>query len=322
MLTSFTSDYSLGWLCAPVNQRYAERHGYAFMSEVLHPNTASDEAHQDDRHPTWNKVQLVHALLQGLVEDHDAPLPIPRDTTHLLWVDADAAVVQQSVRVEDLWRDLPSSIELLIGEDVTSCCLINAGVFSVRVSEWSLKLWRDVWSSKASRKFHNCRYHEQSALLRQLERRGEGLDLAQHPFHSFCGGHSTPKLFPHVCVLPRHMFNTNRCDLRTEAAMAEARAPGSSAIREEDACEFIFHAAGHPFLRVIGVAGTATLWKPPKNVAVQAVLAHFGLDAPEPIGRSVAGVDADADAPDVEQEALPSPRPLSYGSRHPGRIAN
>ena len=50
---------------------------------------------------------------------------------------------------------MPATIELLIGEDVTSCCLVNAGVFCVRVSEWSLQLWRDVWASAASRKFHN-----------------------------------------------------------------------------------------------------------------------------------------------------------------------
>ena len=45
------------------------------------------------------------------------------------------------------------------------------------------------------------------------------------PFHSYNGGPSQPKRFPHVCVLPRRGFNSN---LAAEA-------------------EFIFHAAGRSF---------------------------------------------------------------------------
>ena len=165
----------------------------------------------------------------------------------------------------------------------------------MRVSHWSLRLWSDVWSSKGSLKFHNCRYHEQSALLRQLARRGEGLDALDPPFHSYCGGRSTPKLFPHVAVMPRRALNTNRYDLRggegpaaaagaaacAAAGLREsARAPGESAVREEDACDFIFHAAGNPTLRCIGVAGTAVLSKPDKPTAIRMVLAHTGLGPP------------------------------------------
>ena len=59
-------------------------------------------------------------------------------------------------------------------------------------------------------------------LLCQLERRGEGLDLVRPPFHSYNGGHAERKIFPHVAVLPRHSFNTNRADLRRRQA-AHAR---------------------------------------------------------------------------------------------------
>lgn len=321
VLTSFTSDYDLGWLCSPVNEHYAKKHGYAFLREVIDPNqqlrckSAADST-SEVRHPTWNKVRLIHELLEGLLRSKDAPLPIPLDTTHLLWVDADAAVVRQSVLVEDLWRGLPATIELLIGEDVTSCCLVNAGVFCVRVSEWSLQLWRDVWASAASRKFHNKRYHEQSALLRQLERRGEGLDLVRLPFHSYCGGHAAPKLFPHVCVLPRSAFNTNRCDIRTEAAVNAARAPGEPETRDEDACNFIFHAAGHPFLRTIGEAGTAILWKPPKAVALVTVFQHFGLGELLPQTKQT---HEDSSKLACEQQEA---EPRAWGVRHRGQIAN
>lgn len=54
-------------------------------------------------------------------------------------------------------------------------------------------------------------FHEQSVLLEQLSLRREGLKQVR-PFHSFRGGPEGAKLFPHVVVLPRHMFNTNRGD--------------------------------------------------------------------------------------------------------------
>ena len=330
IVTSFTSDYELGWMCSPVNRLYCERHGYTFLCHVVDKDPANDE-----RHPTWNKISLIRNLLEGLLTGSSASseLQVPGGTTHIFWIDADAAVVRQEISVEDLWRDLPQSTQMLIGEDVTPCCLINAGVFCIRVSEWTLKLFRDIWQSPASRKFYNCRYHEQSALLRQLERRGEGLELVKQPFHSYAGGHAALKVFPHVCVTPRRRLNSNRCDIRSAAVIEAARAPGDSAIREEDACDFIFHAAGHPILRCIGAAGTAILWKPPKKVAMQAVFAHFGLggfgaetspnSAPS---RQESLVPAAAPNSNCNPVLAPSrvrqPPPRSWSSRFPGRIAN
>ena len=321
---SYTADYELGRLCEPINRAYADRHGYAFFSRVYPPCNRQEP---ESRHPTWNKVALLNEILFGLLHSSNATPPlVPHDTTHLLWVDADAVVVHQDVRVEDLWAELPPSIELLIGEDVTPCCLINAGVWSVRVSEWSEALWYDVFSSKASNKFHNCRYHEQSALLKQLERRGEGLNSVRQPFHSYCGGRSTPKLFPHVCVLPRRTFNTNRADLRASAKEPGLCPTGSgSAVHDADQCDFVFHAAGHPILQCIGEAGTAVTWKPSKPDAIRAVLAHAGLILPP-------ADEADMLASSTKASRLPravrdggrgelAPRP-SYRSRYAHRIMN
>ena len=344
VLTSYTEDYEIGHICSPINRRYAERHGYAYVERIYPP--LSREA-PPDRHPTWNKVALVNELLDEVlrgrtraaaqIEPSLPPCSIPSDTTHLLWVDADAAIVRQDVSVPDLLQGLPTQIELVIGEDVTPCCLVNAGVFIARVSEWSAKLWRDVWSSNASRKFHNRRYHEQSSLLCQLERRGEGLDLVRPPFHSYNGGHAERKIFPHVAVLPRHSFNTNRADLRRAGGASEARAPGDLTTRDEDRCDFIFHAAGHPTLRVIGVAGTAALWRPRKIEALQTVIADALLDDLGIAGireLGVAGLEDKAQSIVSERRAGGGARtegaakldrplpPRSYSSRYLGRIMN
>jgi hypothetical protein len=273
VLTAYTSDYEIGCdICAPVNRKYAERHGYAFV-ERIHPPWQRE---LDSRHPSWNKVHLLCELLDGLIQRREG-LPVPLDTTHLLWVDADAVVVWHDKRVEDLWaRHCSEHCQLLIGEDVTPCCLVNAGVFCVRVSDWSAALWRDVLAGESATKFRTLPYYEQSVLLRQLEKRGEGLNLQACPFHSYTGGHAAPKHFPHVVVLPRNAINTNRIDVPATAG---------GRLVADCGCEFIFHAAGHPILRCAGggdgdAHGDAALWKPSKPTALRAVLHHAGLGPP------------------------------------------
>ena len=161
ILTSFTSDYKLGYRTSPINRRYAECQGYGFVCRVHKPADASG------RHPQWDKVELLVELLTKLLSG--ARADCPADTTHLLWLDADAVVIKHSVRLADVWEGLPSTIQLVIGEDVTTACLINTGVLCVRVTEWSLKLWQNVWSAESSERYHRRRYHEQSALVRQPE---------------------------------------------------------------------------------------------------------------------------------------------------------
>lgn len=290
VLTSYTDDYPLGRLTAPVNRAYAERHGYDFVERV---RPAWDPA-GSARQPMWDKVSLLLELLRGLLLHRagapDAPpLPCSPTTTHLLWVDADAVVLQHDVRVEDLVeRHMPPGIMLLIGEDVTPACLVNTGVLLVCVSDWSLQLWADVWSAESSVRFYTRQYHEQSALALQLATRGEGLDAAAPaakrsgragddagppPFHSYLGGGRDPKLFAHVCVMPRHAWNTNRGDVRTATgAAAEARRELGDA-----RCEFVFHAAGQPVIVEGDPPAPLTLRKPSKRAALLAMLEHTGL---------------------------------------------
>lgn len=148
---------------------------------------------------------------------------ISTQTTHLVWIDADAVVLNHARSVESildaiaapaLTEDLSSPLaepELVISEDLTPCCIVNTGVLIVRVSEWSRSLWRDVWAHQHSVKFHTKRYHEQSALLKQLLLRNEELPRDCHgpPWHSYRGGPGL-KRCAHVAILPRHALNTNQ----------------------------------------------------------------------------------------------------------------
>ena len=103
------------------------------------------------RHPTGDKVSLLIELLSSLLDGKSASCDA--GTTHLLWIDGDAVVLRHERRVEEILALAPPTAELVVGEDVTQCCLVNAGVLLVRVSEWSLALWRDVWEAPSSEKF-------------------------------------------------------------------------------------------------------------------------------------------------------------------------
>ena len=226
VFTAFTSDYELGHLTLPYNRQYADRHGYDFVARIRPP---FDWSLPGERHPSWDKV----AILLELLDEHlDSPQH-GKSATHILWVDADAVVIHQELSIDDLWADLPNSCELLLGEDVAPACLLNAGVFIVRVSEWSRQLWREVWGCQAAVRFHKRLYWEQSVLISVLIECGEGLERVK-PFHSYRGGPEL-KVFDHVCVLPRHAFNTNR-------AHFGASAGGSTS--KQHRCDFVFHAAG------------------------------------------------------------------------------
>ena len=52
VLMSYTTDYHLGRVCEAVNRRWATRHGYDFVCEVLDPISMRDAIEQR-AHATW-----------------------------------------------------------------------------------------------------------------------------------------------------------------------------------------------------------------------------------------------------------------------------
>ena len=249
VIMAYSEDYRLGRLCEAVNRAWATRHGYAFHSEVL-SREAMLAAVAPRAHVTWYKVALINRLLaqqqdeagqavdgHGQGEEHAQQRAEP---SYILWLDADAVVVRQQRSVAGLLADACSSrgaaCDLVLGEDLGASCRVNAGVLLVRAdSAWSRALWRDVWARP--KKFHTRRFFEQAALETQLHWRGEGLSKVE-PFHSYLGGPTGAKRFEHVCVLPRHMLNTN--------VVSEHQSMCTSKTDEKteavDACEFVFQA--------------------------------------------------------------------------------
>ena len=188
--TAYTSNYLLGRLCEDVNERYCRRHGYRFVSEVMSPEEMQ-AAIEPRACFSWYKVVLLNRLIEESTSAEGG-----EGGAYILWVDADACVVRQERTIESVIA-LGQGKDLIVGEDLSAACLINAGVLLVRVTPWSQALFRDLWARQS--RFRRHRYFEQSELLKQLHFRNEGLE-AVIPFHSYRNGPAI-KHFPHVTVL-------------------------------------------------------------------------------------------------------------------------
>jgi hypothetical protein len=109
----------VGRVTARALQAYAQRHGYRF---VYH-----DRLIDPGRHPAWNKILAVR---QALLAQKDG---------WVMWVDADARVMNLRVRAESL---IPPERDLIFASDSNG---LMSGIFLVRCCEWSLKFLETVF---------------------------------------------------------------------------------------------------------------------------------------------------------------------------------
>ena len=63
---------------------------------------------------------------------------------YLVWVDADAVFVDHEATLEEVVRE-GKERDVIIGEDMHVGNLINCGIILIKVSLWSLQLWRKVF---------------------------------------------------------------------------------------------------------------------------------------------------------------------------------
>ncbi|OQS06977.1 hypothetical protein THRCLA_00994 [Thraustotheca clavata] len=236
VFTAYTTDYSVGHTCAHINQLYAQRHGYPFYCDVL-PYKEMMTAIAPRNFCGWYKV----AMIKRFFEDMEALKA--QNIGYLMWIDADAVVIDHSIAAQSLIVQAQHR-DLIISEDINPCCMINTGVMLIKLSEWSRDLWNEVWTM---RRYFDVFYYEQSALMRCLKKREEGL-VNVRPFHSFVpGGPQGLKLFPHVAVTPHLELNSNRCsgmgvDIADSSKRIDTRY--SNEEQKDEMARYIFHCAG------------------------------------------------------------------------------
>ncbi len=201
MITAFSDNYLVGHLTEPWNRAYAEAHGYDFVSDILSVDVMNTAVGM--RSLQWYKVVMILRCLEEAKT---------RGYSHIVWIDADAVVLDPKSPLSLFLTDPADSNwvpDLIIAEDMTLASMLNTGVMIVRVSEWSRNLWKDVWTSGRSKRFHVKLFHEQSSLCSILQyRKEEGLQV-YYPFrHSFSGGEKIKKT-KHVLILNRDALNFN-----------------------------------------------------------------------------------------------------------------
>lgn len=60
LFTAFTDDYSPGFVCSPINEKYAKDKGYQWACHVL--SRAEMDAETSGRPPTWSVALLQIAM--------------------------------------------------------------------------------------------------------------------------------------------------------------------------------------------------------------------------------------------------------------------
>lgn len=182
LTSSYIYDYCMepsATLAAANKRKYAERHGHAFVAR----SAEFAQQQQQGRKAVWGKIDAVEKVLPKY--------------DWIFWMDMDAVIVNQErslfTLLDELRERYPGGADAfdenvhLIASRPTRDPMVNAGVFFLRNSAWSMKFLRDLqgmteWYNKGSA-------YEQGAMW----------DLMRLPENE-----------PHVFLLDRddHTFNT------------------------------------------------------------------------------------------------------------------
>ena len=121
LFTAYTEDYTIGKLVDTVNRSYANRHGYHYINHTLTYEEMLLSIGPHKKHCTWYKVLLINQLLNDMVVLQQHKIQ------YIMWIDADALVINPEVRVEDIIKR-GGDRDLIVAENMHAGCLINAGV--------------------------------------------------------------------------------------------------------------------------------------------------------------------------------------------------
>ncbi len=202
----------LGNLTLANKRRYAARWGYDVVSVTPYGSRGVFRDGQEDtrydidhsRAPTFGKIKLA---LQACTT---------RPNWWLLWSDADAMVVNQSVPLESIIDD---GYDLMYAYD---WLMLNAGMLLIKCTPWTEQFLTTVYNA---RKFDKARALDQSAFQSHLD------DLKKHHVAEFAS---------HVKVVPKYAMNVYLEEYRPgdflmhmAGKLYEATEPGLWAIAQQ-----------------------------------------------------------------------------------------
>jgi ADP-heptose:LPS heptosyltransferase len=111
--------YDLARITAKRMREYARIHGYRFVEH----KTLLDQS----RHPAWNKILAVRQAMSSCRTDW------------IMWLDADAVIMNYDYRVENL---IPEGCDLIFGSDFNG---LNSAVFLARNCAWCRQFFETIY---------------------------------------------------------------------------------------------------------------------------------------------------------------------------------
>lgn len=270
VVTAFDSRYEVGFLCSVVNEAYCQQHGHRFRRVLLSPEDMAKLA--GGRHLAWAKVALLRNLLRGRGYDGSASGDFEEDFDYLVWIDADALVLDHSVRLEDFLELPVPAMDFIIGEDMADTDLLNTGLMFFRRSQWCRELLRRWWE-ESDPKWHQEVCWDQTGLCRLLRQDGFG---REEPWYSWAGGARYKNWKGHIFTvdlgLLQEVFSRCRGHHMPCIALVNSRSfcrsflpkplppiqvdCGSFNFKYLNNCGFVFHAVGE---RELLLSGTRNL---------------------------------------------------------------
>jgi tetratricopeptide (TPR) repeat protein len=129
-----------------IMKAYAAQHGY---TQVSLTNVSLDEPVEDQR---WHKIKLLADLLND--RTHDVNVVNITQVKYVLWIDADAIVLDFSMRMEAIGEQFMEA-DIIASSDVRMG-FINSGVMLIRKTAWSAKFFDDWWGTSVDNKNVTC----------------------------------------------------------------------------------------------------------------------------------------------------------------------
>lgn len=126
---------------AAVNQAFTDHHGYYLR--LLDETTSSFDS--DDHR--WNKIKI-------LLDSIDPVDGWAMDLDYVLWLDADAILLNMSLRLDSFISRYPMAKLIVSAEYAGSTTLINSGSILIRNCEWTRK-FLSLWWSCADRRLYS-----------------------------------------------------------------------------------------------------------------------------------------------------------------------
>jgi hypothetical protein len=144
-----------------VNEVYAEANGY-----VMKHLDESSSPHYDVYDSRWNKVKILEEAL-------NPANGWARHLDWLVWLDADAIVLDMDLRIEKIVASYPYANVLMSAEHAGSSTLVNSGTVIVRNTPWTRTFLHTWWTFK-NRKLYSDQ-EQFDLLFKAQEYSGLGL---------------------------------------------------------------------------------------------------------------------------------------------------